>query len=80
MWLFWGVGIWFREGVLQLKFSLVIYNLVWKVFDLLFENSAKTMTSRAQFFSSPVFQTYNYSFKLAYEAPMKVIVGSVKGF
>lgn len=47
MWLFWGVGIWFREGVLWLKCSLVIYNVVWKVFDLLFENSAETMTSRA---------------------------------
>lgn len=44
---FWGVGIWFREGVLWLKCSLVIYNVVWKVFDLLFENSAKTVTSRA---------------------------------
>lgn len=37
----------FREGVLWLIFPLVIYNVIWQAFDVLFENSAKTMTSRA---------------------------------
>lgn len=37
----------FREGVLWLIFPLVIYNVIWQVFDVLFESSAKTMTSRA---------------------------------
>lgn len=42
-----GVCLVFREGVLWLKFPLVNYNVVWKVFNLLFENSAETMTPRA---------------------------------
>lgn len=82
MWLFEGFWcfIFLRGRVLWLKLHIGIYSIHWKVFDLLFEISTKTMTSRDYFFFPPLFKTSNYSFKSECEAQMKAELPSEKCF